>query len=389
MKYPFSKKLDQIPPSGIREFFDLVLESKDSDMISLGVGEPDFSTPWPICYDAIKSVENGLTSYSSNKGLYELRKQLAKILKKKYQFTVNPDTELLITAGVSEAIDLVLRSIINPKDEVLLPTPSYVCYSPLINLLGGKVVEIDTSETQFKLNAKQVEKAITSKTKAIILCSPNNPTGTSISKKEFEKIVNLLKKHQFWAISDEIYLDLTYQDKDKVSLCDFPSIKNRSIVLNGFSKTHAMTGWRIGYIYGAENVVERALKIHQYSALCAPITSQYAALSALKHDSKVSEKMKTSYIERKNLCIKRFNEMKIEMPIPTGAFYCFPKISSTGLSDQEFAVKLLKQEKVAVVPGSVFGKGGVGHIRCCYATEITLLIEALNRIQNFLKTYSV
>ena len=386
MKYPFSRQLDQIPQSGIRSFFELVLGSKDPEMISLGVGEPDFSTPWPICHDAIQSIENGITSYSSNKGIFLLRKKLALSLKKKHNCIINPDTELLITAGVSEAIDLILRAIINPHDEVLLPTPAYVCYAPLIHLLGGKVIELDTSTYQFQLTAKQVEKAITTKTKAIILCSPNNPTGTSIPTQEFKKITTLIKKHQFWAISDEIYADLTYDNQNKVSLCEFPKIKNRSIVLSGFSKSHAMTGWRIGYIYGGEDIVSRALKIHQYSALCAPIASQYAALSALQHGNSVTQEMKQSYIIRKNLCVKRFNEMNLKMPLPTGAFYCFPNITSTGLSDEAFAIELLKKEKVAVVPGSVFGKGGSGHIRCCYATELTALIEALNRIHHFIMT---
>jgi aminotransferase len=386
MKHPFSKQLEQIPPSGIRSFFELILETNDPEMISLGVGEPDDSTPWPIRQDAIESIEQGITSYSSNKGLLTLRTQIASSIKKNHHLSINPKTELLITTGVSEAIDLILRTIINPKDELLLPTPTYVSYAPLIHLLGGKVIEIDTSKTQFQLTAKQVQDAITPQTKAIILCSPNNPTGTSIMPKEFKKITALIQKHQFWAISDEIYLDLTYDKQHKVSLFDFPKIRDLSIILNGFSKSYAMTGWRIGYICGNEPIISRALKIHQYAALCAPITSQYAALSALTHHNTIIKEMKQSYLIRRNLCMKRFSEMKLPVPPPTGAFYCFPNISSTGLSDEQFAIQLLKSEKVAVVPGSIFGKGGQNHIRCCYATELNHLIEALNRIQRFITT---
>ena len=386
MKHPFSKRLDQIPPSGIRQFFDLVLESNDHDIISLGVGEPDYSTPWPIRHEAIHSLEKGITSYSSNQGLLELRQLVALSIKKHTHQVINPKTELLITSGVSEAIDLIFRAIINPKDEILLPTPAYVCYTPLIHLLGGKTIEIDTSHSQFKLTAKQVARAITPQTKAIILCSPNNPTGVSIPPQEFSKIAKLIKKHQFWAISDEIYLDLTYNKKDAVSLLEFPEIKNQSIILNGFSKSYAMTGWRIGYACGPEPVISRALKIHQYAALCAPITSQYAAISALKQKKEILKEMKQSYLERRNICVKRFNEMGLPLELPTGAFYCFPNISSTGLSSEEFAIQLLHTEKVAVVPGNVFGKSGEGYIRCCYATKISNLIEALSRIKRFITT---
>lgn len=382
MKHPFSRQLEEIPPSGIRAFFDLVLESNDPDIISLGVGEPDFDTPWPICEEAIRSIENGLTAYSSNQGLFELRKKIAETLEKKHACQLNPKTNILVTSGVSEGLDLIFRVLINPGDEVVVPTPCYVCYAALIRLLGGKVVEVDTSSTQFQVTADAIQSVITPKTKAIILCSPNNPTGTEITKLEMAKIVEMIKSKNLWCISDEIYTALSY-DTPPVSLLDFPEIKSNWIVLNGFSKAYAMTGFRVGYMIADESVISRALKIHQYAALCAPITSQYAAIAALKQNKKVINQMNASYLERRNLCVSRFRAMGFELPTPTGAFYCFPNISTTGLNDTEFALALFQQFKVAVVPGSVFGAGGSGHIRCCYATGLNQLITALERIASF------
>jgi aminotransferase len=382
MKHPFSKQLEEIPPSGIRAFFDLVLESNDPDIISLGVGEPDFDTPWPICEDAIRSIENGLTAYSSNQGLFELRKKIAEVLEKKHACQLNPKANILVTSGVSEGLDLIFRVLVNPGDEVIVPTPCYVCYAALIRLLGGKVVEVDTASTQFQVTANAIRSAVTPKTKAVILCTPNNPTGTGITKVEMAKIVKIIKSQDLWCISDEIYTELSY-DAPAVSLLDFPEIKSNRIVLNGFSKSYAMTGFRVGYMVADEAVISRALKIHQYAALCAPITSQYAAIAALKQNKKVINQMKISYLERRNLCISRFKSMGFELPTPTGAFYCFPNITSTGLNDTEFAMALFKRFKVAVVPGSVFGAGGSGHIRCCYATELSQLMTALERIATF------
>lgn len=380
MKSRFSTLLDQIPPSGIREFFDLVIGQKD--VISLGVGEPDFVTPRVICNSAIDAIEKGQTSYTSNKGLLTLRQEIENYLKKRFQVHYQAHSEILITNGVSEGVDLALRSILNPGDEVILPEPNYVCYEPLIRLTGAQVVSLDTRDTQFSPDPERLKALITPKTKAIILCSPNNPTGAVIEKDCLMQIAMIAKEHDIWVICDEIYSELVY-DKTFTSFASLPDIKNNCILLSGFSKSFAMTGWRLGYLCGPEDLVSRALKIHQYSALCAPIIAQIAALDALLLAKDDVQYMKDSYQKRRNFITKRFLDMGYSLFKPKGTFYCFPNIQSSGLSSHEFAIQLLKQEKVAVVPGTAFGPLGEGYIRCCFATDLNELVEAMNRIERF------
>lgn len=382
MSLEFSRTLEEVPPSGIRRFFDLVASSKE--VISLGVGEPDFVTPWCIREEAIASVEKGLTSYTSNSGLPECRREIATYLKNRFGCSYSADTEIIITNGVSEGVDITLRTLLNPGDEVILPEPNYVCYAPLIHLAGGQVVSIDTSSTGFIPNPEAIEAVITPKTKAIVLCSPNNPTGAVIPKAVLYKIAQLAQKYDFWVISDEIYAELTY-DEAFVSFGSFQEAKDRTVLMNGFSKAFAMTGWRLGYLCAPTSFINRAVKIHQYAALCAPIMAQYAGIEALKNP-KIVEDMRRSYEARRNLFVKRLNTIGLDTFLPQGAFYCFPSIQKTGLSSEAFAIKLLESVQVAVVPGSVFGQGGEGYIRCCYATHVDLLKEALQRIQTFVNS---
>lgn len=379
----FSKILDEIPPSGIRRFFDLVIGRKD--ILSLGVGEPDFTTPWHIRETGIFSLENGITSYTSNRGLDELRVEIGHYMKRQFGVSYDPATEMVITVGVSEGVDITLRAILNAGDEVIIPQPAYVCYDPLVKLAGGVVKSIDTSADEFVTTAAQIEKAITKKTKALVLCSPNNPTGRVIPKAELKKIAALAKKHDFWVISDEIYAELTY-DQEYTSFAALPGAKERTILMNGFSKAFAMTGWRIGYICAPEAVVSRALKIHQYSILCAPILGQYAAIEALKNGEKEVNEMTASYQRRRNFFVGGLRKIGFPVPDCEGAFYCFPEIRFTGLSSEEFAMKLLESQKVAVVPGTAFGDCGEGHIRCCYAASMENLQEALKRIERFIES---
>jgi aminotransferase len=375
---PFSKVVDAIPPSGIRRFFDLVIGAKD--IISLGVGEPDFVTPWGIRDEAIYSIQNGRTSYTSNQGLIELREAISDYLFSRFNVAVGAG-DIVVTVGVSEAVDIVLRSLINPGDEIIIPEPSYVCYDPLVRLAGGVPVSLNTAP-EFIPDVGRLAALVTPKTKALILCSPNNPTGRVIPKPILEEILRLAVQHDFWVISDEVYAELTY-DQDYVSFSSLPGASERCILLSGFSKAFAMTGWRMGYIAAPTAVVDRALKIHQYCMLCAPIVSQYAAIEALKNAKQDVEIMKSSYLARRNLFVSGLQEAGYETVVPEGAFYCFPSIKHTGLSSEEFALKLLQNERVAVVPGSVFGSGGEGYIRCCYAAQVDQLKEALKRIRNF------
>ncbi len=381
MNHPFSKRLENIPPSGIRKFFDLVAHSKD--IISLGVGEPDFSTPWAIREEAISTLERGTTAYTSNSGLPECREAIATYLKNSFNCSYNPANEMILTFGVSEAVDIAFRTILNEGDEVILFEPCYVCYAPLVTLAGGHVVTIDTSKNHFLPPIDQLKKAISPLTKAVLICSPNNPTGAVIPSDILQEIAALSIKHGFWVITDEVYAELSY-DKPFVSYASLEGIKEKTILLNGFSKAFAMTGWRLGYVCSSQDFISRALKIHQYSALCAPTVAQYAAIEALNHPESVVA-MKQSYQARRNLFVKRLNQIGLPTLLPEGAFYCFPSIMGTGLSSEEFAVQLLKKTNVAVVPGSVFGQGGEGFIRCCYATDLTLLKEAVLRIHSFLK----
>lgn len=383
MKRPdkFSQKVINTPPSGIRRFFDLLI-GRD-DIISLGVGEPDFATPWSIRETAFYSLERGRTSYTSNWGLIELRKEIAQYLKK-YALHYNPTNEIVITIGVSEAIDIVLRSIINPGDEVIVAEPCYVSYQPLVTLTGGKTVSLDTSKTNFVPTAKEIEKLITPQTKALMLCYPNNPTGTTIPLPELKKIAKLVQKHQLWVLSDEVYAELLYDKKKHYSIGALPGMKPYTITLNGFSKAFAMTGWRIGYLCCPDELMQQLIKLHQYTTICAPIMAQYAAIEALKNCMGDVEIMRKSYEQRRNLMVKELADMGLRVINPDGAFYLFVDIRKTGLTSEKFAEKLIEKQKVAVVPGNVLGEGGEGYIRCCYATEIPKLKEALKRIKAFI-----
>jgi len=349
-------------------------------IISLGVGEPDFITPWAIRDEAIYRIEKGFTSYTSNKGLFELRDQLSAYLDQNFNLSYSAN-EFLITNGVSEAVDIVMRSFIDPGDEVILPEPSYVCYRPLIELCDGVAVSIDTSDSNFSVTADEVEKKITNKTKAIVLCYPNNPTGQSIDFSELEKIAALAKAHNFLIISDEIYAELSFNSFKSIGCV--PDIKDRLIYLNGFSKAHSMTGWRVGYIAAPESFIEEINKIHQYSALCAPVISQYAALEACKSTASEVIKMKDSYFRRAKYFTDKMNQIGLETLMPQGGLYCFSSIKSLNMTSLDFAQQLLNTHKVAVVPGSVFGLAGEGYIRSCIATDFDDIKTALMKISDF------
>lgn len=380
----FSKSMVETPPSGIRKFFEMLIGH--DDVISLSVGEPDFPTPWIMREEAFYHIEQGHTSYTSNWGLLELRQEIAKYLES-YEMHYNPSKEILVTVGASEGVDAVLRSILNPGDEIIVSQPCYVNYVPLAFLTGAKIVELDSSVNGFYPTAEQIESLCTPKTKAVMICSPNNPTGTMIPKDELAKIAEVVKKHQIWCISDEIYCELAYDDAKHTSIGSFPGMKDYTIILNGFSKSFAMTGWRIGYIAAPEELMSNIVKLHQYNTICAPIMSQYAALEGLRNGWVEVEKMRVSYQQRRNLMYKAFCDMGLSVPEPTGAFYMFPDISSTGLTSEEFATELFRDYNVAVVPGSVFGKGGEGHIRCCYATAVDKIKIALDRIEEMVNKH--
>lgn len=383
MSRKFSTTVEQIPPSGIRKFFELVIGAED--IISLGVGEPDFTTPWKITEQAYHMLEKGFTSYTSNWGLLEFREAVSNYFQKRFNQFYNPNNEIMATVGVSEGIDIALRAIINPGDEVIIPEPCYVSYKPLVTLAGGIPITINTEPTSFKVTAKQIEEKITEKTKAVILCFPNNPTGVSLSKEELIQISDVAKKHDIWVFSDEVYAELSYE-QDPISFANIEGMKDYTVIFSGFSKTHAMTGWRIGYICAPSDFLTKAIKIHQYSMLCAPIMSQYAAIEALVNCEEDVQQMKESYKERKNLFANRMNEIGLKTIPPEGALYAFVDIQPTKLSSEEFAIQLLKQQKVAVIPGTAFGDSGEGYVRCCYATDIEALKEAIERIGTFVNS---
>lgn len=378
----FSTSMMNIPPSGIRKFFEMLIGH--DDVISLSVGEPDFPTPWGIREEAFYHLEKGHTSYTSNWGLIELREEIAKYMEK-YGNYYNPQNEILVTVGASEGVDAVLRAILNPGDEIIVVQPCYVNYVPLAELCSVKIVPVDSSVNGYYPVASQVEKLITPKTKAVMICSPNNPTGTVIPEEELKKLAEVVVKNQIWCISDEIYCELVYDGTKHVSIGSFPGMKDYAIILNGFSKSFAMTGWRIGYIAAPADLLAQIVKLHGYNTICAPIFSQYGAVEGLRHGWKDVEKMRVSYQQRRNLMQKAFSDMNIPVPEPKGAFYMFPDISSTGLTSEEFATRLFKKHNVAVVPGSVFGAGGEGHIRCCYATSIDKIKIAMDRIRSFVE----
>jgi len=377
-----SRIVEKMQPSGIRAFFDLVLGMKD--VISLGVGEPDFVTPWQIREAGIYSLEQGFTSYTSNKGLYKLRLGLHRYLKNKFGLDYCPDEEILITVGVSEGLDLVLRAIINPGDKVLVPVPSYVSYGPVTELAGGTPVYIDTSKDGFKITPELLKKHIDKKVKAIVLNYPTNPTGVSYRRKELEEINKVLLKHKILCISDEVYGDLTY-DFGHTAFPSLPGAKKNTVYFNGFSKSFAMTGWRVGFACGPKEIIAAMTKIHQYTIMCVPITSQMAAAEALASGKRSVEQMKREYDRRRQLMTTELNSLGLKCFRPQGAFYIFPSIKCTGLSSMDFSRKLLEEEKVAVVPGTAFGSCCEGYIRISYASSLENLKEALSRIKRFLQ----
>lgn len=376
----FSRGMEEIPPSGIRKFFEMLIGH--DDVISLSVGEPDFPTPWCMREEAFYHIEKGHTSYTGNRGLPELRAEICKYMER-YGCYYNPETEILVTVGASEGVDASLRAILNPGDEILVCQPCYVNYEPLARLCGAKIIPIDTSVNGYYPTADQIKKALSPKTKALMICTPNNPTGTMIPRKELEKIAKVCVENQIWCISDEIYCELAYEGAEHCSIASFRGMKDYAIVLNGFSKSFAMTGWRIGYIAAPAELITLCTKLHGYNAICAPIFSQYAATEGLRNGWKDVEKMRISYQQRRNLMVKEFNEMGLPVPEPKGAFYMFPDITSTGISSEEFATRLFQKYNVAVVPGSVFGSGGEGHIRVCYATAVDKIKIAMERIKQF------
>lgn len=381
-KYKISKIVEQIPPSGIRQFFDLVVGMKD--IISLGVGEPDFATPWNIREAAIFSIEQGYTSYTSNKGLEELRREIAHFLKHHYGLNYDPEEEVLITVGVSEAKDLALRTILNKNDKVLMPEPCYVSYMPLTLLAGGRARFMRTGkENSFKLSPKQIDTACDKSTKALIMNYPANPTGASYTKKELKEIARVVRERDLLVVSDEIYNELTY-DFQHTPFAALDGMKNRTVYLNGFSKSYAMTGWRVGFVCGPRDIIAAMTKIHQYTIMCVPIMSQMAAIEALKNGHNAVEEMKKEYKRRRDFIVDGLNNIGLECHKPEGAFYVFPSIKSTKLTSQEFATSLLKKEKVAVVPGTAFGPSGEGYVRMSYASSLDNIKEALNRISHFI-----
>lgn len=383
-----SKGALKIPPSGIRKFFDIAAEMKDC--ISLGVGEPDFITPQPFGAAGIKSIADGKTQYTSNSGLKELRCAISCYLHDSIDVDYEPETEVLVTVGASEAIDLALRALLNPGDEVLVPSPSYVSYAPCVELTGGVAVAIDTkAENMFKLTPEELTEKITPRTKALILPYPNNPTGAIMEKEYLEKIAPVILKHNLVVVSDEIYSELTYGEEPHCSIASLPDMWERTVVINGFSKAFAMTGWRVGYVAAPSDILAIMRKIHQYAIMCAPTAGQYAALEALEHsfrnDFAEVKEMRRQYNERRIYLVNRLNDMGLKCFEPRGAFYAFPSVKSTGMDGEHFAEKLLFNKKVAVVPGSAFGASGKDFIRISYAYSVEAICKALDKIEEFLE----
>ncbi len=381
MRNPLSDTIVNIKPSGIRKFFDIVSEMKDA--ISLGVGEPDFDTPWHIRDEGIYSLEKGRTFYTSNSGLKDLKIEICNYMKRSQNVDYNPDTDVIVTVGGSEAIDIGFRAMLNPGDEVLIPQPSYVSYEPCAILAGAKPVIIDLkAENEFRLTAEELEAAITDKTKILVLPFPNNPTGSIMEKEDLEKIAKVIIEKDLFVMSDEIYAELTYKDKH-VSITSIPGMKERTILINGFSKAYAMTGWRLGYACGPKEIIQQMTKIHQYAIMCAPTTSQYAAVEALKNGDDDIKEMRTAYNQRRRFLMNAFKEMGLECFEPYGAFYVFPCIKEFGMTSEEFATKFLKEEKVATVPGTAFGDSGEGFLRISYAYSLETLKIAMDRLSKF------
>ena len=380
-----SPTVQEIKPSGIRKYFDIA--DSMEDVISLGVGEPDFPTPWEIRKAGILSLESGKTRYTSNRGLEQLRREICRYVNRKYGITYTPETDVLVTVGGSEAIDACVRAITSPGDEIIIPQPSYVCYEPIVRLAGGVPVIIETrAETDFKLTPEDLKNAITPKTKALIMPYPCNPTGGIMERTDLEAVADVLRGTDIFVISDEIYAELTFANHPHVSIASIDGMQERTVVVNGFSKTFSMTGWRLGYACGPAPVMQQITKIHQFAIMCAPTTAQYAAIEALRNGDEAVANMREEYDMRRRLIVSGFNRIGLSCREPLGAFYAFPCIRSTGLSSDEFCERLLYAEKVAVVPGTAFGQGGEGFIRASYCYSTAHITEALNRIERFLKT---
>lgn len=382
MRDPLSKTIKTIEPSGIRKFFDLVSEMDDA--ISLGVGEPDFDTPWHIRDEGIYSLEKGRTFYTSNAGLKDLKIEIAKYLDRRFDLHYDYNKEIFVTVGGSEAIDLTMRAMLDPGDEVLIPQPSYVSYVPCCVLANGTPVIIELkAENEFRLTAEELEAAITPKTKLLVMPFPNNPTGAVMERPDLEAVAEVVKKHDLYVLSDEIYCELTYLE-NHVSIASLPGMKERTIVVNGFSKSHAMTGWRLGYACGPAPILKQMLKIHQFAIMCAPTTSQYAAIEALRNGDEDVAMMREQYDARRRYLMQRFKEMGLDCFEPFGAFYVFPCIKEFGMTSDEFANRLLQTKKVAVVPGTAFGRSGEGFLRISYAYSLEDLKVALERVEEFI-----
>lgn len=383
MRNPLSKTIVTIEPSGIRKFFDIVNEMEDA--ISLGVGEPDFDTPWHIRDEGIYSLEKGRTFYTSNAGLKELKLEISKFQERKCNIHYDYQKEILVTVGGSEAIDIAMRAMLDPGDEVLIPQPSYVSYLPCTVLANGKPVIINLkAENDFRLTKEEVEAAVTPRTKLLVLPFPNNPTGAIMERSDLEGIAEVVQEHDLFVLSDEIYASLTYKE-DHVSIASLPGMQERTILINGLSKSHAMTGWRLGYACGPEVIIREMLKIHQFAIMCAPTTSQYAAVDALRNGDDDVEEMREEYNQRRRYLMHRFRQMGLQCFEPYGAFYCFPCIKEFGMTSDQFAEALLNAEKVAVVPGTAFGDCGEGFIRISYAYSLDSLKEALDRMERYIQ----
>ena len=377
-----SQRIQQIPPSGIRKYFDL-LESMEGG-ISLGIGEPDFPTPWHIRDAGIYSLEKGFTKYTPNAGLSDLRRSISRYMKRRFDLEYAPIGQILVTVGGSEGLDLCFRCLLEPGDEVIIPTPSFVCYGPLVSMIHGTPIYVETkAENEFRLTADELRAAITPRTKAVVLPFPNNPTGGIMGKEDLEALADVLRDTDIMVISDEIYSELTY-GQHHVSMANIPGMYERTIVINGFSKAFSMTGWRMGFLCGPKELVAAMTKLHQYGIMSAPTTSQYAAIEAMEHGDRDIESMKEEYDGRRRFIVDGFRKLGLDCFEPRGAFYCFPCIKSTGLTSEQFCEQLILEEKVAVIPGSAFGPGGEGFVRACYAASMKDLGEALSRIERFL-----
>ena len=383
-KQILSQRIQEVPPSGIRKYFDIMAEMDDA--ISLGVGEPDFQTPWHIRDAGIYSLEKGFTKYTPNAGLSDLRRAICRYLKRRFDLEYQPIGQTLVTVGGSEGLDLAFRCLLEPGDEVIIPTPSFVCYGPLVSMIHGVPVYVETRvENEFRLTAEELKAAITPRTKILVLPFPNNPTGGIMHREDLEALAEVLRGTNIMVVSDEIYAELTY-GQHHISMANIPDMYERTIVINGFSKAYSMTGWRMGYVCGPKELIAAMTKLHQYGIMSAPTTSQYAAIEAMEHGDRDIEEMKQEYDGRRRFLVDGFRKLGLDCFEPRGAFYVFPCIRSTGLSSEEFCDRFLEQEHVAVIPGNAFGPGGEGFVRACYAASMKNLTEALNRLERFLGT---